>query len=419
MSYDAGSTAFRSTDKSFQAELFNALDTREGGQSELRVFAAIAGAQDRLSSAEQGSLLGLTRALARDGDIDPREAATITQLLDAHTQDGASALERFWPFADHSFSRSPGNRLFAAVAGLLSGELGKTLNDLSFLGAADTLLDSVSGRGAWIGALSGALANADLSRLSAGERTQLLSTLAIATADGKLDWADAMVVLGQLERFTGARFPNGFPKAEPQTWSATQNGAGQAHIDLGNYTIDINEHNSEFTLTNKATGERSRIWGDPHFDTNGDGSTDVDFWGTMTLNLEDGTRITINTTPFAANPAETLSSQLLITRGDQSLVVDGLDQNQIGDLRITQGQNGQLLDSLYGNGLDVYENPNGEGWLVQDGLFMRELTQADADTTKGKPGTELSVLDSLFSFIDLAASSFLLGALTNSFLWTR
>ena len=419
MSYDAGTSAFRNTNKSFQTEMFNALDTREGGKSERQVFAAVIGAQDQLSAAEQRSLVSLTKALARDGDISPRDAATITQLVDAYTQDGASALEKFWPFADHSFSRAPGNLLFASVAGLLGGEIGQTLKDLSFLNAADTLLDSASGNGMWIGALSGAIAHADLSKLSAGERTQLLSSLAIATADGKVDWAEASVILAQLEKFTGASFPGGFPKAEPQPWTATQNGSGQAQIDLGNYTIDINEHNSEFTLTNKATGEKSRIWGDPHFDTNGDGTTDVDFWGTMTLNLEDGTSITINTTPFDANPSMTLSSQLVITKGDQSMVVNGLDQNQIGDLSITQGQDGKLLDALYGNGLNVYENPNGEGWLVQDGLFMRELTQADTDKTKGQPGTDLSVLDSLFSFMDLAASSFLLGALTGSFLWTR
>ncbi len=418
-SFNLGAGAL-SSDSKFQNQMFNALSsTRDGGMAELRVASAVIGSGSQLSSLEQRSVLSLTRALARDGDLSARDAATLTGMIESFASDGIGSLESAWPFPDINLGRTPGNPLFNALAGYVSDAIGQSLQDLSFLQAADSLLDSAGGNGMWIGALSGAIANADLSKLSAGERTQLLSSLAMAASDGRIGFAEATAIMRQLERFTGGSGPDvpspSIFNPAPQEWTASNNGQGQAQIDLGNYTIDINEHNSEFILTNKETGERSRIWGDPHFDMDGNGSTDVDFWGTMTMNLEDGTTITINTTPYDANPSMTLTGQLVITKGDQAMVVNGVDQNQIGDLSITQSDNGRLLDALYGNGLNIYENADGKGWLVQDGLFMRELTQADTDTTKGMPGTQPTALaTSLASFVGLASSSYLTGLLLGS-----
>lgn len=154
----------------------------------------------------------------------------------------------------------------------------------------------------------------------------------------------------------------------------------KASIDLGDYTLDINEKRSEFILTNKETGESSRVWGDPHFDMDNDGKTDVDFWGTMTMNLENGTKITIQTTPWKGNEDMTVSSRLVITQGDKAIEVTGMDQNRVGDMEITQSNDGYLKDIFTGDGLDIYENDG--KWMVRDGWEMREVTQEDMNTTK-------------------------------------
>ena len=47
-------------------------------------------------------------------------------------------------------------------------------------------------------------------------------------------------------------------------------GENTAKIDLGDgYKLDINEKNSEMTIINEKTGEKTRIWGDPHVDVDG------------------------------------------------------------------------------------------------------------------------------------------------------
>ncbi|CBL47344.1 Hypothetical protein HDN1F_37610 [gamma proteobacterium HdN1] len=135
----------------------------------------------------------------------------------------------------------------------------------------------------------------------------------------------------------------------------------------------LDENSSELILTNKATGEKSRIWGDPHFDTTGDGKNMVDFKGTATLNLEDGTKITINTRPDPNNPNVTYASQLTITNGHNAISVNGLDAITKGDLEIQQHQAGAILDLITPDGVSLYENDKGPGWLIRDSYWMREV----------------------------------------------
>jgi hypothetical protein len=149
---------------------------------------------------------------------------------------------------------------------------------------------------------------------------------------------------------------------------------GTARIDIGNYTIDVNEKNSEFVVTNKDTGERTKIWGDPHFEHNG--SHVGDFYGTTTLNLADGTKITINTTPYErGGNGTTLSSTLTITQGDQAMRITGLDQNSIGDLEISQiGFAGGLVDLAVDDGVSIYENTEGGPWLrLNEGGWLQGI----------------------------------------------
>lgn len=176
------------------------------------------------------------------------------------------------------------------------------------------------------------------------------------------------------------------PGSKSQTqWTVNNPGGGKADVDLGNYTLQLDENNSQIKIVNKANGEVTNIWGDPHVDWNKDGKTDVDFWGKTTFQLEDGTKITIDTEQFKNNPDMYVASEVTVTRGDNAMKITGLSQNQLGDLRIeTSDRGGQLLDWATADGFTVHENANGEGWINPD--TGKTVTQQEMDITK--PGAQ-------------------------------
>lgn len=177
------------------------------------------------------------------------------------------------------------------------------------------------------------------------------------------------------------------PKLCNSLWQIFNKGDGTATIKLdGPYELRLNEKSSEIKIINTKTHEETRIWGDPHVDYNKDGKTDFDFWGTTTFKLGDGTKITVNTEPWKGNKNMYVANNIVVTKGNQSLVIDGLSQNKHGDLKIHQGLNGHKLDKLTPDGkLVLYENPKGVGWLT-GGFNGKMVTRADGELTKCATG---------------------------------
>ena len=162
------------------------------------------------------------------------------------------------------------------------------------------------------------------------------------------------------------------------SWNASTTGAHTASVDLGDgYSLRIDERNSEMTILNAATGETTRIWGDPHVDV--DGKHAFDFWGTTSFQLENGTKITINTEQWAGNPNMYVASQVVVTRGANAVVVDGISQNRLGDLSVGVSTNGHALDAAHRDGFMLYENATGSGWRAEHGAVA---TQRDLDVTR-------------------------------------
>jgi hypothetical protein len=113
-------------------------------------------------------------------------------------------------------------------------------------------------------------------------------------------------------------------------------------------------------LTNKATGQQTRIWGDPHFEING--QQIGTFKGPMTLNLDDGTKITIYPQASANGNGTSYTNQLVITRGNRAMDITGLDQQTGDHLGILQSPvGGKLVDLLAPDGAEIYENSEGQG----------------------------------------------------------
>ncbi len=180
-------------------------------------------------------------------------------------------------------------------------------------------------------------------------------------------------------------------RTNPSHASTSMQG-GKAVFENDNYRIAMGDDNS-VKIHNKHTGETYEAWGDPHMKV--DGQQAFDFWGTTTLALEDGTKVTIETTPFAQNNAMTLSSQVTITNGDYGVRVGGIDTNKVGDLKIDEAAGwGGVLDAVTKDGNTLHENPVGQGFVaIDDNGRLRKVDQQYINETDLKKGGADKLVD--------------------------
>ena len=156
--------------------------------------------------------------------------------------------------------------------------------------------------------------------------------------------------------------------ASDSSWTFVNNGDGTGTIDLGNYTVSLNESNHEWTVTDKATGQQTRVWGDPHVDFQNDGDTDLDFKANLSLMLEDGTKITCETLPFGNG--QTVSTKLVISNKDQAIEVTGLAAGMDADLNIKKIDDAAAAwDTSWGKTV-VYQGNDGS-WYAASGLLQQ------------------------------------------------
>ena len=160
------------------------------------------------------------------------------------------------------------------------------------------------------------------------------------------------------------------PSQEP---SVGRDADGNVMFENENYTIKVTDL-GEVITTNKNTGETYRVWGDPHVQI--DGQHAFDFWGTTTFVLDDGTKITMQTTPWAGNEDMTVASKVTITDGDFGVHITGVDPNERGDLSMVE-VNGELADFVMRDGNTLYENAFGSGFLgIDDSGSVVQVDQA-------------------------------------------
>jgi hypothetical protein len=197
------------------------------------------------------------------------------------------------------------------------------------------------------------------------------------------------------------------PKAQ---WTAQVDSASTAKINLGDgYRLEIDDRSSQLTIINDNTGERTRIWGDPHVEI--DGKHAYDFWGTTTFTLDNGTKITINTEQWGGNPNAYVASQLVISKGDNAIIVDGISQNKVGDLSVSMSNNGYMVDAMTRDGYTLHENATGSGWRTEMGNVATQCDlMATAVGREYGPGSEMASLGEVGNFL---GSFLLLGVFAN------
>ncbi|MPW16740.1 DUF1521 domain-containing protein [Paraburkholderia sp. CNPSo 3157] len=140
-------------------------------------------------------------------------------------------------------------------------------------------------------------------------------------------------------------------------WSNTEVKDGKSSIDLGDYKLDLNKKDSSINMTNKQTAETTRIWGDPHIDTNG---TSGMFKGPMSFNLPNGTKVTVGT---QSQGNVSYADNVTITRGNDAYVVHGLSEKDSNPLTVQHQHNGRQLDAETPDGYSLVSNGKGKGWI--------------------------------------------------------
>ena len=189
---------------------------------------------------------------------------------------------------------------------------------------------------------------------------------------------------------------------------------GKVQFENDNYRITADDNN-EVMIHNKATGENYRIWGDPHVEV--DGKHAFDFWGQTTFVLDDGTRVTIATTPWnEGHNGATVASQVTILDGggQYGAHIEGVDSNTRGDLGFVDidvtGGTGRLTSNVR-EGNVLQENENGRGFVAVDGEGkLRGVDQAfinATDEVKLQGSSMVAQLSSMFrEFSGLLSISF-------------
>jgi hypothetical protein len=171
-------------------------------------------------------------------------------------------------------------------------------------------------------------------------------------------------------------------------------------VDTGRYCITAsNEHKGQLEVTDKQTGKKFKVWGDPHIET-GDGDKTDFHRKAATFDLPDGTKITIDPTN---GEGKTYIEKVAITRGDQAAEMTGFR----GDLKteLKSGQ-GQALDQQYEDGT-VLKTKNGEidDLVLPNGQEITGNNIKDIDGFAGTgpthgAGTDDQILQNLNGVID-------------------
>ena len=139
---------------------------------------------------------------------------------------------------------------------------------------------------------------------------------------------------------------------EPATDQTTSQNGNSVTYNSSNYTIEVTKQNQQVLIKDKKTGEEFKAWGDPHTTVNG--RRTGDFKNDLTVILNDGTKVTLQTTAKGDKTAESFVQNVVISNGDYGVAITGVKD---GDMKFKQG-NGDELDGIAADGNIIYQTGN-------------------------------------------------------------
>ena len=142
---------------------------------------------------------------------------------------------------------------------------------------------------------------------------------------------------------------------EPPTYQSTTQSGNSIKYESNNFTIDVKKENQQVLITDKNTGETFHAWGDPHTVVNG--RPTGDFKNDLTINLSDGTKVTLQTTGMGDKNAETFIQNVVVTNGEYGAAISGVLN---GDLKFRETHDGGYeLDGMAADNNNIYQSGNG------------------------------------------------------------
>jgi hypothetical protein len=151
---------------------------------------------------------------------------------------------------------------------------------------------------------------------------------------------------------------------------------GGVVFDLGDgYSLSIDEARSAVFVANAESGEAMLVWGAAQLSL--DGAEAARFWGTTSVELGNGTKITMETVADAAIADLFRLDKLTVTRDDRAMVITGIAETVLGDLTVVQSLDGEAVDAATRDGLTIVTDLTGS-WSDEYG---NQVTQAILDQT--------------------------------------
>ena len=174
-------------------------------------------------------------------------------------------------------------------------------------------------------------------------------------------------------------------------FTITAQSIGGLSVDLTDgYWMTVDERESAVFVAHSGTKENIRIWGAAEIQL--DGAKAARFWGTTSVILGNGAKITLQTVPDAnANDIFRLD-KLTVTKDERAMVITGVSSDIGGDLAVVQSNDGYNIDEDTRDGL-VIERDTLTGWADEYGVAVtQEILNATAVGGAFGPGSDLMSL---------------------------
>jgi hypothetical protein len=155
------------------------------------------------------------------------------------------------------------------------------------------------------------------------------------------------------------------------------------------YSLSIDESQSAVFVFNAETGESLMVWGAANIAL--DGADAARFWGTTTVELANGTKITLETKADATIADLYRLDKLTVTQGERAMVITGVSEETLGDLAVDRSFVGEAIDETTRDGLVLVRA--GNGWRDEYGSAVTQkiLNQTRPGGRYGPGKTTLSL----------------------------
>lgn len=153
------------------------------------------------------------------------------------------------------------------------------------------------------------------------------------------------------------------------------------------YSMSVDERESAVFVAHTGTKESIRIWGAAEIQL--DGAKAARFWGTTSVILGNGAKITLQTIPDAKATDIFRLDTLTVTKDERAMIITGVSSDIGGDLAVVQSNDGYNVDEDTRDGL-VIERNSLTGWADEYGVAVtQEILNATAVGGAFGPGSEL------------------------------